>query len=593
LRLPEKTPVLIAGRLRYLGFVALTLLLVIATSVSAEGLADPLLRLVPADAGATLVVEDLRGHAREILASPLAEAFRQLPAVKAWFDSDQFRKFTTARSDIEKVLGVNLTTLRDDLLGDAVVLALRARPEDGPDGARGLLLVRVRDRALLERLIATINSAEKRDGPLVEVVEKTHKAARYSIRNFRPGTKPTEFYAILDGSTLAWSNAEDLITGAIDRLDGRGGLGNDARFRPVRDGLPAHPAASLFVDPRFVERMHAADPASHKKSDDAIGPILARYFAAIQYAGAAVEWRDGLVLHTHELIDPAKLDEPIRRWTDRPSATESLLRRLPPSVFALAAGHLDFLALYDEVWNAVPEADRIKAENFVTAVRGVLFGMDPRAEVLPQVGPGLMLFLDTPASPTARVPVVLAVAVAGSPTDASSVSAALQNGLRTLLALSALDPKKNTGVPLRVETVEIDRVRVTRLTGGPTTLAFAAGEGFIVLGSTPEAVARFAAEPGGNIDARFNRVRAEFFPGVDTYAYVDLDRFRTAAEPRRAELAARIAKRRRAPEAEARRDLDKALALLSLFRTGFATSTLAPDFTWAHRTFGLLATQRL
>ena len=38
--------------------------------------ADTLLKLVPADAGATLVVSDLRSQSRVILESPLAEGFR-------------------------------------------------------------------------------------------------------------------------------------------------------------------------------------------------------------------------------------------------------------------------------------------------------------------------------------------------------------------------------------------------------------------------------------------------------------------------------------------------------------------------------------
>src|SRR4051812_41216875 len=69
-------------------FVRLVLGLVIshvtASWACGEGPADSLLRLVPADAGVTLTIEDLRGHTRDFFASPLAESLGRLPAVHAW-----------------------------------------------------------------------------------------------------------------------------------------------------------------------------------------------------------------------------------------------------------------------------------------------------------------------------------------------------------------------------------------------------------------------------------------------------------------------------------------------------------------------------
>jgi len=71
----------------------------------AGGTADPLLKLVPADAAVTLAVEDLRGHALEFAGSTLAEGLRRTPAVQDWLASDRFRGFQQAISKAEKVLG--------------------------------------------------------------------------------------------------------------------------------------------------------------------------------------------------------------------------------------------------------------------------------------------------------------------------------------------------------------------------------------------------------------------------------------------------------------------------------------------------------
>ena len=90
-----------------------------------------LLKLVPADASVVLTVDDLRGQTREFLASRLVEEFQKLPAVKAWFDSEKYEELEQARDQIEAVLQVSLTEIRDKVLGDAVVFALRL-PADVP-----------------------------------------------------------------------------------------------------------------------------------------------------------------------------------------------------------------------------------------------------------------------------------------------------------------------------------------------------------------------------------------------------------------------------------------------------------------------------
>src|SRR4051794_30116287 len=68
---------------------------------------EELLALVPPDAGITLVVEDLRTHAQEILASPLVQRLRALPTVKAWERSDKAKSLQKARAEIESALGVS------------------------------------------------------------------------------------------------------------------------------------------------------------------------------------------------------------------------------------------------------------------------------------------------------------------------------------------------------------------------------------------------------------------------------------------------------------------------------------------------------
>jgi hypothetical protein len=90
--------------------------------------ADALLRLVPPEAGATLAVEDLRTHAPRFLASPVVTDLKTLPAVRDWMASSAFHHFNQTCGDLEKALQRPRATIRDQLLGEAVVLAFHLDP---------------------------------------------------------------------------------------------------------------------------------------------------------------------------------------------------------------------------------------------------------------------------------------------------------------------------------------------------------------------------------------------------------------------------------------------------------------------------------
>ncbi|HKI21154.1 MAG TPA: hypothetical protein VKA15_24895, partial [Isosphaeraceae bacterium] len=79
-------------------------LLAIGTTVRAADQparpADVLLRLVPPDVAAVVTLEGLRDQASAFGASRLAPELRQLPAVRAWLDSDRYRQFERSRASI-------------------------------------------------------------------------------------------------------------------------------------------------------------------------------------------------------------------------------------------------------------------------------------------------------------------------------------------------------------------------------------------------------------------------------------------------------------------------------------------------------------
>ena len=571
---------------RWRGAVAVAIAWVtLALSARAAGPADELLQLAAPDAGVALLVEDLTGNLDGFLQTPLARGLRSLPAVRAWRESGGGRDFAKARGEIEAALHADARRIADDLLGQAVVLALYLPPGEPPDRARGLFLTKVKDRDLLLRLLREFDDSDRKAGTLVESATRRHGGEPYTVRTFRPGTKPTEYLAILGGQTLAWSNAEELIRGAIDRSKpgAARGLGDSAGLRAVREGLPGHPAASLFVDPRFLERLITADARARTPEEERPLALARRYLATLTYAGAALAWRDGPALHVHQVIDPAKAAEPLRRWAAGGGPAAGAAPRVPASALAVATASMDFSAALDLAMGLIPEAERPRADHVLAVLRGLLLGKDLRAEVLPKLGPGLLFYVDAPTAP-GRWPWV-----AATPADAE-VGPAIENALRTALSLYSLGPAGKDR-PAAVESRDAPGATVTGLAG--TRFAYAVGGGQVAVGSSPEAVvAHLAAQTRGTSPATtpFERTRMACFPRADTFAFVDLDALHRVASARREGLARALAARRGAgaTETDARRDLDQALALIGLFRAAYFTAAVDPRLASAHHTLGLL-----
>lgn len=565
-----------------------TLLALAALSCSPAGAGTPsddLLGLVPPDAGLTLVVSDLRGHSREVLGSPLVARLRELPAVRAWRRSEKGMALTKSRAEIESALGVSLATLRDDLLGDALVLALHV-PADRPvDEPAGLLLTRVRDRKALERLIAALNAAETAGGILTRVAERPGSGGSPTVwqRDFAPGTKPDEWYAILPDDTFAWSNSESLLRAVFARRQGGSGLGASPRLQAVRDALPADSLARLYVDPRFLMRMaRSGEKAGAPPADPAIRQVL----DSMDYAGAALLWRDGLILRTHETFEPSKVPAVLRVREAGESEAADALRRVPRSALIVASWRWDAVALFDFFLGRIPEGDRPRTEMALLAAKGMLLGKDLRREIFPDIAPAATAFLDTPVDGVSLTG-VLSLGLAGR----REVADAIDNGLRTVLALAALDTNRK-GKPIRVATADRDGIRVTTLEGAGRPWSFAATPDAIAIGSGPDIVrrelaARAGTRPGAE-DGRIGELRRAAFPKASGFVAADLEAIHRAAMPHREVLARLHARSRGASEADVRRDLDRALELIEPFGGAFAAWEFAPDARSASQVFGLV-----
>jgi hypothetical protein len=615
-----------------------TLALLFVSLLSSAGAAPPdprpaekLMRLVPPDMAVVVTIEDLRGHASAFLKSRLAEEFWRLPAVRGWFASDNYQQLERARSQIERLLDANLTDVRDELLGDGVILALRLPPEAPANAslARGLLLVQARDPALLERLIRVVNTTQQESGELAGVGDRKRSGMIYHVREFpAAANRPPEWYVVYPDGTFAFSNSEALIHSVIDRKaaggggkdepkptpNGGPGLGDLPRLKAVQGRLPERALARLFVDPRHIERLLAGVPRPDEQSDTRVVATLERYLAAVDYAGAALTWNDdSIVIHTVETLNPSLLDPWLRRWAADPRRADPTLERVPPSALAVAFGQVDGTAVLDAVTQIVPDRDQTKLANFESLLTGLLLGQDLRTKVLPLLGPGVIAYLDAPTNaddqttppaskvaPAARWPFpgVMVISLgaktdpvtsAGAIPPKTNAAAAIDNALRTVLAMVAMDETRAEGRS-RITTQVIAGTSVTTL-DPPIAFAYAVDQirDRLVLSTSPAAVARYLEHAGDqNAGSSFGRIRAAAFADATSCACVDFDALGLVVAGHRDRVVRALAARQNRPIADVDRDLAHALALARLFRAGFITSRIDTDATAVQRRVGLL-----
>jgi hypothetical protein len=599
-------------------YLAIALLLAIPAATRAEEpgrVSRELLKLVPPDSGIVLTVDDLRGQVHTLLSSRLAGEFQKLPFVKAWFDSEKYEQLQNARDQIEGVLQISLTEVRDQILGDGVVLAVHL-PTDGPidpQRARGILVVKARDPALLRKLIDGINNIQKNNGEVSDLVDHKWRETSYVVREFAAGSgRPPEAYIAFPDGTFALSNSEALVRETIDRKTGKDG-GNAApaadnpvatRFLALERRLPDRALARLFIDAHVVQNVLR----NHQEADSPGRKLFERYIGAMESAGAALVLNEGRVaIQTAEVFDAGKFRELLGDHAGvaarAPSAAE--LDRLPATALAAGTLQLDCAALYQSLVRLVPAADQPRLASFEKVLTGILLGQDLRSRILPGLGPRALAFVDAPAQGEAKpvpgtggpaqwpFPTVLAIELGSQADGSPTVAAALENGLETGLALLTLDEKHAHG-KARIVSRTVAGVTIKSLEP-PIPVAYAVDhKGHrLIVGNSAEVVERYLqAGADASAAARFRRLRDTASPDAQAYLCVDLAALEAAITAHRDAFVQSIASRDGRARDDVSRDLDQVIALGKLFDAAYLTNRLDANSATNCQSIGLLVRPR-
>jgi hypothetical protein len=234
-----------------------------------------------------------------------------------------------------------------------------------------------------------------------------------------------------------------------------------------------------------------------------------------------------------------------------------------------------------------------------------LLGQDLRTVILPRIGPGIVAYFDVapetlgqagsrataPAEERGIFEPVMVVSLGGeeSPPRSPPIAAAVDNALRTVLAVTALDDKRASGQS-RISTRTVAGVTITTLDPA-IKFAYAVdhAQRRLVVSTSAAAVARYleSRDNSGSGD-RFRRLRAMAFADANTYACIDLDAVNQVASTHRAGLLRILADRQNQPIDQVERDLAQVLALAKVFRAAFFATKLQADATVVRRGLGLI-----
>lgn len=477
----------------------LALAFVALLPVQAASPRDELLRLVPEDVAFCLVVEDLRGHVAAFLKSPFYRQFRQSPLVETFLkNAPELEKLAEFDAFLQQHLHTSLQELRDELIGDAVVLAYRPGPPGKPEEEQGLVLVRARDAAKLARWRELLHQFHLASGQIKQIETRSHHGVQY----FREvDGKQINFYCV-HGPILAISAQEPLLCAAIDRLR----TTEPVRVAPVVNcfrelGMQGR-LVSLWVNPRAFDAELQQRLAAVQGAEAAALRTLWTYWQGLDGVGVSLgletDLRLGLTVQARSDVWPIAA----RQFLTTAAEPSELWNHFPEDALLAFAGRFDLLSVLEVLGQFLDDDAR----------QGLLNALNPGGEsratlnmirdLLSGLGPDVGgCILAPPSDQAAWFPHVLIALRTGPGKGPVPTDLAVSGALNALVLLATLDHNRKHPGTLQLRAENCDGIEIKYLLGEkqfPAGLrpAFALKNGYLVLASSPEALRRFDKRRG-------------------------------------------------------------------------------------------------
>lgn len=518
---------------------------------------DHLLRLVPDDVGVCLVINDLRSHGEKLLRSPWLKKVRETPLGKALANAPELLKLSKLDEQLKKHLNVTWAQLRDDILGDAIVLAYRPGPPGKPEQEHGVLLLYARKPELLAKLVERFNHEQKKTGELKDLQVREHKGLKYHRRVEADGDN---FYA-LQGPVLALTAHEPMLRQVLERqLEPKTAAKPLPLVRQMQTAGVDKALGTLWINPRAFDAELQHQAGHLPAPEAAVLKTFLTYWKAVE----------GITLSMLLERDPefvfsvqartAALPAPAQRLVAESAKPSELWRRFPQKSVMTLATRTDVPALLETLGSFLTPEARQELEDMLERALGVAVREQLVKQVLPYLGPDCGLCVLSPPAKKSFPHILVALRVQAG-TGKVPVDQALMKTLHFFIGLAVVDQNlRYKDQPTQIKTMTQDNVEVRYLVNDKKFPAgfqpsFALKDGYLLLASSPDAIRRFIAGPVEPLPA-----------GKETLLLrVSLAELSTLLKDRRESIVGFLAEKKQLPPEAAGQLLDSFLGGLDLF----------------------------
>lgn len=468
-------------------------------SARAAGPRDELLRLVPDDVALCTIVQDLRDCSTALSQSPLAEEFRKSWIGQAVRLSPEMTRLAEMEKQFKDATGVDWPQLRDEVLGDAVVLAYRPGPPGKPEQEQGLLLIRARNPQLLATLVERLNAAQKKAGDLEKLEEREHAGVKYFCRFEK---KQVPYFYWINGPVLAVSPQEAMLHRAID-LDKRA-VAPDREAPPLARRLRQLGLDKAFLTLWFNPSAFAPELESRAAAGNAAEAAFLKAFLSnwkglddvALFAKPEEQLEFGLAVRARS----AALSPGLRKFLAEAGKPSELWKTFPDDALLAVAGRIDAPALLDAIAEFLPDDTR-KSFRDALAKGNVPFGKVVK-DVVPNLGPDAGLCITAPkAGDKAWLPRVIWALRVRPGNGEVPAEQTLLDTVNFFGNLAVLDYNNKHSDRLVLKTANQDKIEVKYFANDKRfppgfQPAYAVKDGYLLLADSPDTIRAFKTPSG-------------------------------------------------------------------------------------------------
>jgi hypothetical protein len=449
-----------------------------------------LLRRLPGNMSACLVMEDLSPALDRLTTSPVFAEWTQQPIIQRWVQSPSYRTFQGVLAFLPIYFGVDNRSLLNDFIGSSVVMTFRPKSADSP--AVGIIACRATKIETLDRIMTSLCR------PLPDRQIDRHEYRGHEFFERREFGNRHDCILRL-GSSLFVSDKKSAIEQIIDTQESSAkSLFDTEKFRIMREKIKPGAVVSLLIDPNAFEPLVAQGVESTQGAARPIAQHVAQLWKHLSWVAVTLHAQDDLSLAIDAEIDPTEIASAEARLLEAWTKRSLFWDRVPADALLAASSEIDFVAamqIIGEISHAEPSLSGL-----VDACSALSAGFDAKTEILPSLGPevGLVLRADKDGSLLGVLDMPLRPNGRKGPMGLTLAQSLEMLVFRPLLIFYASDHNQRLGDQARIETQEIDQDRLHLMTGSiwlPEGFqpGFSVNESRILITTSPKAYSQWNA----------------------------------------------------------------------------------------------------